>query len=171
MAFPRALQPQAQWVIWGPRGQTRAVSHRAPEPSPQLVHWLGSVLESQQPTSPWSPPPALMVSSSLHGSQSRGPALIWVYWGARGPTGSWVPGSLSDVTWTVSGDLALRVPPAEIQLSWGLGTVGGPRLDTGQMLLSRVTGLQRSFHLLANPGPQRGRDEPWDLALSRQNGG
>lgn len=40
---PSSLRPVGDL---GTRDRLRAVGHRAPEPSPQLVHWLGSVLEA-----------------------------------------------------------------------------------------------------------------------------
>lgn len=40
---PSSLRPVGDL---GTMDRLRAVCHRAPEPSPQLVHWLGSVLEA-----------------------------------------------------------------------------------------------------------------------------
>ena len=59
---------------------------------------------------------------------------IWVAWEPKGQLG-WVPGSLSDDTWTGSGILALRAPPAEI------------------CLLSTRTWTSKGINCALGPGP------------------
>ena len=58
-----------QRVSWGPRDRLRAVSCRAPEPSPGPPTGWAQALK-QPRTSPPSPPPGPNGSSSLQGSQS-----------------------------------------------------------------------------------------------------
>ena len=77
----------------------------------------------------------------------------------------WAPGSLSDDSWAESGDLALRMLPAEIHLlSWA-----GHWLDDLGRGLDQCSGQgDRPAWgplLIVRPGPQRLdlEVEPWDL--------
>ena len=49
---PSPWGPPGRRVSWGPRDRLKAVSHRAPEPSPLVTHWPGPDLEAAVNFSP-----------------------------------------------------------------------------------------------------------------------
>ena len=100
-----------------PGNSLGAVSCRAPEPSLGTPTGLIPGLEVTM-----NPLPHLhlcdLMATAVHIGCSLGPApAIGVAWGARGPVGLWVPGSLCNESWAGSGDLALRESLTDLPLS------------------------------------------------------
>ena len=72
-----------------------------------------------------------------------------VKWKSWRLAGSWAPGSLGDDGWAGSGDLTLRVSPADTCLfSWAWALVGGPSLGAGWKLPSSWLGPRTPMALL-----------------------
>lgn len=73
-------------------------------------------------------------------------------------------GTLSAIWgWVGSRDRAVRGCLLRSVSSAHCALVGGPKLDAGQLLQSRVTGLHRDPSSYQRPGPRRAKAEPWDL--------